>query len=87
MSRSNLIAGTPITEASSIIIYTVLSPDEDLDVIDDTPNIFQKLHLLRGVAQKIFQSIGSDRPFIAKPAREARDLLKNMDDSSLQGLF
>ena len=56
-------------------------------MIDDTPNLFQKLSLLRGVAQKILQSIGSDRPFIAKPAREARDLLKNTDDSSLQGLF
>ena len=56
-------------------------------MIDDTPNLFQKLSLLRGVAQKTLQSIGSDRPFIAKPAREARDLLKNTDDSSLQGLF
>ncbi|KAK2463021.1 hypothetical protein APHAL10511_004676 [Amanita phalloides] len=85
--ESNLVAGTPVTEASSQVILAVLSPDEDSEIIDDTPNIFQKLSLLRGVAQKVLQSIGSDRPFIAKPAREARDLLKNMDDSSLQGLF
>ena len=81
------MVGTPITEASSLVILTVLSPDEGLDIIDDRPNLFQKLSLLRGVAQKILQSIGSDRSFIAKPAREARDLLKNMGDSSLQGLF
>ena len=87
MIRLNLVVGTPITEASSLVIQTILSPDEGLDMIDDTPNLFQKLSLLRGVAQKILQSIGSDRPFIAKPAREARDLLKNTDDSSLQGLF
>ena len=85
-NRANLVAGTPITEASSLIILRVLSPDDDEDEVD-LPNVFQKLSLLRSVAQKILQSIGSDRPFIAKPAREARDILKNMGESSLQGLF
>ena len=73
--------------ASSHVILTVLSPDEDSDVMDESPNVFQRLSLLRGIAQKVFESIGSDRPFVARPAREARDILKNMNDSSLQGLF
>lgn len=51
------------------------------------PNLFQKLSLLRSVAQKVQESVASDKPIIGRPAREARDLLKEMDDESLQGLF
>ncbi|KAF8627766.1 hypothetical protein AX17_006131 [Amanita inopinata Kibby_2008] len=85
--ESNLVVGTPINLASSQVILTILSPDEYFIIGDDTQNVFQKLSLLRAVAQKVLQSIGNDRPFIARPAREARDLLKNIDDDSLQGLF
>jgi len=51
------------------------------------PNLFQKLKLMRRVTQKILESAASDKPFIARPAREARDIIKQLDDDTLVGLF
>ncbi|KAG6810659.1 hypothetical protein H0H92_010871 [Tricholoma furcatifolium] len=80
---SYLVAGTPQTMLGAHIILAVLTPDEDFD----PPNLFQQLHLLRSVAQKVLESIGNEKPNIARPSREARDLLKDMEDDSLDGLF
>jgi hypothetical protein len=65
----------------------VLRPDEDFESVDDSLNLFQKLGMLRTIAQKVLESAASDKPMISKPAREARDALKEMDDASLRGLF
>jgi hypothetical protein len=66
----------------------VLSQHEDFDHSStQQPNLFQELSLLRSVAQKVQESVASDKPIIGRPAREARDILKAMDDESLQGLF
>jgi hypothetical protein len=51
------------------------------------PNLFQKLKLMRKVTQKTLESAASDKPFIARPAREARDIIKQLDDDTLLGLF
>lgn len=80
------MAGTLQSVISSHVILAVLSPDEESDPIDE-PNLFQKLSLLRSVAQKVQESAGNEKPIIARPAREARDLLKELDDESLEGLF
>jgi hypothetical protein len=70
---------------SSHTIVALLTPDEENDT--SLPNLFQKLGVLRSVAQKVQDSAACDRPTVARPAREARDLLKELDDDSLQGFF
>lgn len=50
-------------------------------------SLLQDLSLLRSVAQKVQESAASDKPIIARPAREARDILKEMDDEDLHGFF
>ena len=75
------MAGTPPTEISSHTILAVLSSEQEGD------NLFQSLSLLRSIAQKVQESIASDKPSVGRPAREARDILKELDDESLQGFF
>jgi hypothetical protein len=36
---------------------------------------------------KALESAASDKPFIARPAREARDQIKELGDEELLGLF
>lgn len=67
------------------IALAVLTPDEEAEA--KQPNLFQKLSLVRTVAQKVLESIGNEKPSIARPSREARDLLKELEDESLDGLF
>ena len=47
--------------------------------------------MLRTVAQKVLEGVGSDRPLVARVSREAREILREMHvsggDSSLDGLF
>ncbi|KAJ6493600.1 armadillo-type protein [Mycena vitilis] len=83
--ESYLVGGTPPSVVASYTIVAVLTPDEDNPTSE--PNLFQKLSLLKNVAQKIQESATSDKPFIARPAREARELLKELEDESLQGFF
>ncbi|KDQ56445.1 hypothetical protein JAAARDRAFT_36597 [Jaapia argillacea MUCL 33604] len=80
--ESHLLPGTPPTVLSSHSILAILSSSQD-----DTSNIFQTLSLIRPIAQRVLESIGSDKPSIARPARESRDLLKGLEDDSLVGLF
>jgi hypothetical protein len=68
---------------SSHCILAVLA-DEDRQ---GNENVFQSLGVMRTVAQKVLESIGADRPAVARPAREARDLLRQFSDDTLQGLF
>lgn len=81
--RSYLVAGTQPSILSSQIILVVISSDDELG----SPNLFQKLNVMRRVAQKVLESSTSDKPFIARPAREARDIIKQLDDDALVGLF
>ncbi|KAA1470496.1 ARM repeat-containing protein [Dentipellis sp. KUC8613] len=73
-----LIGGTPPSVLSSRCILAVLSGDEDTPHLE-IPHVFQPV--IQGINQKIQESIGTDKPNIARPAREARDLLKKMDES------
>lgn len=66
-------------------ILALLTPDEDGD--QPSTNLFQQLSLLPSVAQKVLQSAASDKPAISRPAREARELLKALEDESIVGLF
>ncbi|KAG1831619.1 armadillo-type protein [Suillus variegatus] len=83
-----LISGTPPSALASHAIVAVLSPDSD-DYLDPAATLFAKLGLLRSVALKVKESAANERSTISRPAREARDILKNMavDEESLAGIF
>ena len=67
-------------------MLAVFSQDEEDDVSEDE-NVFQKLDVLRSVAQKAIESAASDKPNTGRPAREARDLLKQSGYEEVAGLF
>lgn len=85
-NRLYLVVGTPSSILSSQIILAVVDQDENSGDIDG-PNLFQKLKLMRKVAQKALESAGNEKSFIARPARTARDIIKGLDDDTLIGLF
>ncbi|PSR76114.1 hypothetical protein PHLCEN_2v8664 [Hermanssonia centrifuga] len=76
--ESYLLAGTPLSILASHCILAVLSPSEE-DDDGNTPNLFQNLSVLKSVSQKVQESIGSDRPSVSRPAREAKEILRNLD--------
>jgi len=82
----HLVIGTPSSILSSQVILAVVDQDENSGHVDG-PNLFQKLKLMRKVAQKALESAGNEKPFIARPARTARDIIKGLDDDTLIGLF
>lgn len=69
------MAGTPPSTLSSKAILAVLSPLDDWKV-DGPLDLFEKLAVTKSIAQKVQESASNERPLIARPAREARDLLK-----------
>ncbi|KAF9234000.1 armadillo-type protein [Melanogaster broomeanus] len=85
-----LVSGTPASALCSHTILAVLQP-EDVDYCispDDT--LFARLGVLRSVALKVKESAANERPAIARPARDAREVLKEMatgGDESLAGIF
>ncbi|KAF8883249.1 armadillo-type protein [Infundibulicybe gibba] len=83
--QSNLILGTPASVLSSHIMLEVLSEETESDL--ETPGLFEQLSVLRAVAQKAQESASNERPNIARPAREARDLFRESNHELLQGLF
>jgi len=82
----HIVIGTPPSILSSQIILAVVNQEEDSRDVD-SPNLFQKLKLMRKVAQKALESAGNEKSFIARPARMARDIIKGLDDDTLIGLF
>ncbi|KAH7929550.1 ARM repeat-containing protein [Leucogyrophana mollusca] len=84
-----LVSGTPASPLSSHAILAVLSPESEPHLsLDKT--LFAKLGVLRTVAQKVKESVANERPSISRPARDARDILKEMaahGDESLSGMF
>ncbi|SJL18223.1 uncharacterized protein ARMOST_21801 [Armillaria ostoyae] len=85
--ESDLVVGTPASVISSHTLIAVISPDEEGDSPTGEENLFQKLGLMRSVVQKVIESAGNEKPFIARPAREAREALRYIDDESLRGLL
>ncbi|KAG2121247.1 armadillo-type protein [Suillus clintonianus] len=86
--NAHLISGTPPSTLASHAILAVLSPDSD-NYLEPTATLFAQLGLLRSVAMKVKESVANERSTISRPAREARDILKNMvaDEESLAGIF
>ncbi len=67
------MGGTPASPISSRVILAVL--DAASEAGGKEPNLFENLGLMASVAQKVHESCANERPNIARPAREARDLL------------
>jgi len=42
---------------------------------------------MRKVTQKVLECAASDKPFVARRSREARDIIKHLSDDTLTGLF
>ena len=80
--RSHLVEGTTPTVLGSIITSAVLSADDP-----QQSGLFQEMDLLRGVAKKVLDNIGSDKHSISRSSRESKDLLKALHEDDLQGVF
>ena len=72
------MAGTPTSVLASHSILALLTADNDAP-LDTVPGPFRSI--LPSIARKIQESIGTEKPNIARPAREAKELLRNLDDS------
>lgn len=84
-SRGHLVGGTAPSALSSHAILAILTNARESE--SKGPNIFQQLGNLREVALKIKESCASDKPNIGRPAREARELLKGLEDEEIHGVF
>ncbi|KAG7093730.1 hypothetical protein E1B28_007382 [Marasmius oreades] len=71
-----LVAGTSPSVMSSHVLLRVIETWSDAP--ERGENILDKLGLMSSIAKKVQESAASDRPDIGRPAREARDLLRNL---------
>ena len=76
------MAGTPPSVLASHCILAALTPPEDSGTHDADATLFRSLSVLKSVAQKVQESATNDKPSIARPAREAKELLKTVGDLS-----
>ncbi|KAI0262196.1 ARM repeat-containing protein [Gloeopeniophorella convolvens] len=75
---ANLMAGTPPSVLSSHSILALLTVDDD-SAPTTVPASLKSV--LPSIARKIQESIGTEKPSIARPAREAKEVLRKFDDS------
>jgi len=90
--RAHLVAGTAQTLLSAHVVAAVLGPSDEREYEQvQEENLFQKLSLLRSVAQKVLECVGNEKPVLARMSRESKEILRELyvagDDPSLEGLF
>ncbi|KAI9573327.1 armadillo-type protein [Boletus coccyginus] len=73
-----LVSGTPPSALSSHTILAVLEPEDADGRVRADETLFGQLGVLRSVALKVKESAANQRPAILRPARDARELLKEM---------
>ena len=73
-----LVSGTPTSAVSSLDILAVLRPDEPDERVRLDETLFAKLGVLRSVALKVKESAANEHLAISRPARDAREVLKEM---------
>jgi hypothetical protein len=64
---------------SHCILAVLTAYDEDSSSKRQIPPVIQSM--LPEIAKKINESLGTDKPNITRPSREAREILKRIDDS------
>ncbi len=72
------MAGTPPSVLSSYSILAFLSTEDGSQPVI-VPKPFSTI--LASIAQKIQESIRTEKPNIARPAREAKELLRKLDEN------
>ncbi|KAI9573329.1 armadillo-type protein [Boletus coccyginus] len=85
-----LVSGTPPSALSSHTILAVLEPEATDGRVRADETLFGQLGVLRSVALKVEESAANERPAISRPARDAREVLKEMvadGGESLVGIF
>jgi len=82
ITESHLVEGTPATILGSNLTSAVLSADDP-----EQSGLFKNMGLLRSVAKKVLENIGSDKHSISRLSRESKDLLKAFKEDGLQGVF
>lgn len=75
--RTHLVAGTTPSVLSSHSILALLT--DDGIPASTVPAPFHSV--LPSIARKVQESIGTEKPNIARPAREAKEILRKLDDS------
>ncbi|CAE7122272.1 unnamed protein product [Rhizoctonia solani] len=79
---AHILANTPTSAFASQLL---------LAVVQDSPQTLITFKCAPSVVKKVVQSIGTDQPSVSRPAREARDVLKNSpawkDDATVQAAF
>ena len=68
----------------------VLQPEDADECVRPDETLFAKLGVFRSVALKVKESAANERPAISRPARDAREVLKEMavdGEESLVGIF
>ncbi|KAI6029055.1 armadillo-type protein [Pisolithus microcarpus] len=86
---AHLLSGTASSALSSQSILAVFASD-DSNRLDPSETVFAKLGFLRSIALKVKESAANERPIVSRPAREAREVLKEMaanGEVSLAGVF
>lgn len=62
-----------------------------LALLEDAPVVFYDMDVVEEIVDKVRASIGADQSAIARPAREARDAMKEAekwrDDAKVQATF
>ncbi|KAI6117782.1 armadillo-type protein [Pisolithus croceorrhizus] len=84
-----LLSGTSPSALSSQSILAVFGSD-DSNRLDSSETVFAKLGFLRSIALKVKESAANERPIISRPAREAREFLREIaanGEPSLAGIF
>jgi len=82
VAQLQLVEGTPATVLGSTITSAVLSAGDP-----EQSGLFLRMGLLRNVAKKVLDNIGSDKHSISRFSRESKDLLKLLHEDELQGVF
>ncbi|CAE6445982.1 unnamed protein product, partial [Rhizoctonia solani] len=79
---AHILANTPTSALSSQLL---------LALVQDSPQTLITFKCAPSAVKKVVQSIGTDQPSVSRPAREARDVLKNSsvwkDDVTVQAAF
>ncbi|KZT41926.1 ARM repeat-containing protein [Sistotremastrum suecicum HHB10207 ss-3] len=80
--EGHLLAGTPLSPQSSHVLAKT---------IENSPDLFYTLDVVPSIVKKVTASIGSEKPSISRPAREAKELLRATypysDDEGVQSAF
>ena len=80
----------PPSALSSHAILAVLQPEDTDECVRPDETLFAKQGVLRSVALKAKESMANECPAISRPARDAREVLKEMEvdgGESLVGIF